>query len=225
MMNNITLHSSHTYYFIRYPLGAGGSHLSNILSLDPTFCPKIPGKSKQDNYKNLVNAYTNQLINSHLDNHLIINDSAWDSILENLDIDYPNSVHLAHAASIDWRAQYLEQIENKKFILLKFTTERSTDFVRARESNLFGTDTLANPYYREEIRNLYSKWILVPGKIDDDINFEIEIEDLLQNSIHDCVESLNKKFKLSIPTVESQNLHTLWINNLITSGLEKFIKI
>jgi len=206
-------------------LGAGGSHLSNILSLDATFAPKISSKSKQDNYQDLVNAYTNQLTSSHLDNHMIINDSAWDSVLQNLDIDYPNSVHLAHAASIDWRSQYLKQIKNKKFILLTFTTERSTEFLRARESKLFGTDTLANPYYREEIRNLYSKWIFDPGKIDDDINFEIEIEDLLQNSIHDCVESLNKKFKLSIPINEAQTLHAFWINNLITSGLEKFIKI
>lgn len=218
-MMNKALSKNHTYYFVRYPVGGAGAHLSNLITLDPTFSPKILDKNKDDYINFLFKEYSlpwTDHKNAHLSaGHLIISNPQWHNFLEKINYTmYSNSVHLTHAAGIYWQNIKLQTLQNKKFILIKFSTKRSLEIVKQREKLLFNTDTFTNIYYTEEIRHFYNQWIEVPGEIADDLNLEIEVEELFCTNITNIINKINNKFDLNIPLKESQSLHKLWFDKV-----------
>ena len=211
-MNN----QDHTYYFIRYPVGAGGVHLSNLISLDASFAPKIHTMDR-DNYINyLLDFYNSHNTMAHIDSHHIINDIKWIDYIKNLDYSFLSSISLGHAASFDWAEDTLKTLKIKKYISLTMNKEESVDIVRTREKKLFNTDTLLNKYYRTEIQHFYNRWFvsLDPSIVDDDINLSFEVKDFY-NNIELIIGTINKKFNLNIPIELACSLHQKW---LVTAG-------
>ena len=205
--------NSHTFYFVRYPLGAGGTHLSNIISLDETIAPR--GTIKKDSYfEFLISSYQSKLSTAHLPGHCIISDHMW---AKNLSTSYQHSasVHLGHAASFFWAKPLLDRFQNKKYILLTFTDIKSRQCILQREKSLFTTTTLNNKYYVEEMSYFYSTRIQESGKIDADINLAIETYLLFKPNITELVLLINQQYHLNIPVNQAQQLHDIWLPKVL----------
>jgi hypothetical protein len=203
------------HYFVRFIPGAGGVHLSNLISLDATFNSKVIGLSKDQYIEYLIDYYSMNPINGHLENHHIINDKdAWTNYLGYQDFDLPNAVHIGHAASFDWVFDILETLENKKFISLTFNSNRSIEILQNRIQRFNWPDFFKIDYMREEYQHFYQKEFISTDPViyNDDINLRIEVEDLFNKNISFVVDSINKKFNLDIPLALAQNLHDHWVN-------------
>lgn len=213
--------SDHTFYFVRFPIGGGGVHLANIVSLDPNCAPRFSA-SKADYVEYLSGHYQKSTKNSHLPrDHAMVNDAEWQQYFDSIDPSYSASVHTGHAASFDWAQQRLDQLINKRYLLLTFNTARSREILITRERELFGTETLVNRYYREELCSMYNSYFSSPNGIDDDVNLPIEIEQLFQPNIHKIVDAINLKYNLSIPGDLAQHLHTMWYQNIASKTINK----
>ena len=199
--------STHTFYFVRYPLGAGGTHLSNLISLSPTIQPRL---SDDRYFEALCKEYTKNKTTVHLLNHYIISDPKWKTDLNKIDYNYAGSVWPGHAASFVWAKDTLDTLPNKKYVLLTFNTSASRNIIKQREQKLFSTNTLDNRYYTEELRCFYNAWF----NSNDDDNLVIETEDLFLKDISEVLNKLNQKYNLCIPFAEAQELHTLWLSRI-----------
>ena len=201
------------FYFVRQPLGGGGHHLANLMSLDATISPRSPEiKSKQEWIALLINHYNNADIHTHFNNNqdsLSVSDPDWRFEIERLDQNL-NSVHVGHAANFDWAEHALDQLPNKRYILLTFNTLESRNIVKQREKAIFDTETLKNEYYVEELCHMYNRWFKDATVCDDDINCPIEIQDLFVEDIGSVIDKINQHFDLSIPLDQAQDLHKLW---------------
>jgi len=203
------------HYFIRFIPGGGGVHLSNLISLDATFNSKVIGLSKDQYIKYLIDYYSTNPINGHLDNHHIINDKdAWMNYLNHQDFNLPNAVHVGHAASFDWASDTLKTLKNKKFISITFNSNRSVEILQDRIKHFNWPDFLKLGYIREEYQHFYQKEFISTDPLicNDDINLQIEVEDLFNKNISFVIDSVNSKFNLNIPLSLAQNLHDHWIN-------------
>ena len=82
---------NHTFYFIKYPPGAGGAHLANLIALDATFASKNSELDKEQFNEYLHAFYKKQqagdatLKNKHIDGHCIISSPLWLEQLKTLD--------------------------------------------------------------------------------------------------------------------------------------------
>ena len=204
---------NHTYYFIRYPLAAGGTHLSNLISLDASFAPKVNGMSKDDYISYLIDFYNLPSPIAHLTSQHIISDAVWVDYIEELDYSFTNSVHSGHAASFDWTNQILTTLTNKIFISVTVNEEESINILRNRERKIFDSDTFQNDYSRSELQHFYTQWFKSdnPNVVDDDINLTVELVELHQN-ISTVLERINNKFNLSIPIDLAVTLHKKWLS-------------
>lgn len=207
---------NHTFYFIKFPLGAGGTHLSNMISLSPI----VNDRFKSDNYiRDLELIYTNQKRHVHSSHQHIISDlDKWQHCLDNLDYTIPNSIHIGHAASFGWAESILQTLINKKYINIVVTTDRSIQLLRQREFNIFKTDTFANRYYQKELIYFYNKQFDSTNSIHwpDEINFSIELEDLYTEDITDVILSINEKYALDVPEDQVKYFQKLWIKKQTT---------
>ena len=203
------MQKNHTFYFISYPAGAGGAHLANVISLEPTFSPKNSHLSKEEflNYLNFF--YSSENNNQHIDNHKIVNDKSWKEELPSIIDKFSNSVHLGHAASFHWANMKI--FKNKKYICLTFNTEESLKLLRDREFKIFKTDTLKNRYYLEELRFFYSS-VTHEINIQEKNVLKIEISELCVPDIKNVLIKINEKFNLSIPYDLGQKYHWYWYN-------------
>jgi hypothetical protein len=203
------------HYFVRFIPGAGGVHLSNLISLDATFNSKVIGLSKDQYIEYLIDYYSTNPIIAHLENHHIISDrDVWPGYLGHQDFNLPNAVHIGHAASFDWVFDILETLENKKFISLTFNSNKSIEILQNRIQRFNWPNFLKLGYMREEYQHFYQTEFVStdPAICNDDINLHIEVEDLFNKNISSVVDIINKKFNLNIPLALAQNLHNLWIN-------------
>jgi hypothetical protein len=206
------------HYFIRFIPGAGGVHLSNLISLDATFNSKEIRLSKDQYIKYLLTYYSSHPTKAHLKNHYIIsNRDLWLTYLNQQDFNLPNAVHVGHAASFYWVSDILETLKNKKFISLTFNTDRSIEILTNRGIEIdiaWGGLFQNNPYMRQELSHFYQTEFIStdPTISNDDINLQIEVEDLFNKNISFLIDKINKKFNLDIPLELAQNLHDLWIN-------------
>jgi len=210
--------NDHTFYFLRYPIGAGGAHLSNLISLDPSFAPKEPRMLKDEYIGYLINLYhslEHTGHTAHTDANHTINDQQWPKYIEKLDYSFANSIHQGHSASFDWVAPILQTLKNKKYISLTINDQTSVDIVRAREKKIFNTDALAAEYYRAELQHYYGRWFISdnPEIVNDDINLLIEVSDLYYN-FSMVLETINKKFNLNIPVNLANTFHNKWLDNI-----------
>lgn len=204
----------HNFYFVRYPLGGAGVHIANIISLSPTCAPRF--SIDKDSYLDyLIKHYADSRENAHLPkDHAMVNDPEWVEHVQSLDYNFSNSVHTGHGASFFWAKDQLQQLTNKKYVLIAFANQESKNILRERELRLFNTDTLANKYYCEELAMIYNTYFSEPGNIDDDINLVFEVADIFKSDIDLVVNKLNTKYQLDIPQAQAQQLHTLWYNNI-----------
>lgn len=200
-----------TFYFVRFPLGGGGNHLANLISLDASFGSRIPGLDKELYQTELIKTYNKSNLTGHLSTQLHIHDHQWIDIVDQLD-SKSNSVYTGHACSFIWGRSTLNSLKNKRYILLTFKSDKSMEILKKRELAIFNTSSLENSYYAEEIRYLYNGWIQEDNQIADDINLEIEISELFQDNINDLLSKINKKFNLNIPHNTAKELHDEWIN-------------
>lgn len=210
----MNINNNHTYYFIKYPLGSGGTHLANLISLSPDVNNKFLIDPGENYFDCLKLYYTKNIKTVHYDTHHIISDlESWTNYLDNLDYSIPNSVHLGHAASFDWTEDLLNQLVNKKYINIVFTTEKSIKFLRHRESIIFQSDTLRNSYYQKEIQHFYNKQFISknPKHCNDDINLNVEFEDMCKLDISKVVYAIGNKYNIQIPMDQAMYLHKLWM--------------
>ena len=211
------------FYFVRQPLGGGGHHLANLMSLDATISPRSPEiKSKQEWIALLINHYNNTDIHTHFNNNqdsLIVSDPDWKSEVERLDQNL-SSVHVGHAANFDWAEHVLDQLPSKRYILLTFNTLESRNIVKQREKAIFDTETLKNEYYVEELCHMYNRWFKDAIICDDDINCPIEIQDLFVEDAVPVIAKINKHFGLNIPLDQAQELHRLWFSKQLCNQIE-----
>lgn len=210
-MNQLWDFESHWYYFVRYPLGAGGNHLANLLSLDEDFEPRI-GQQRLDYFDVLKTTYRQD------QNHLrrprgtaLISDVPAQTKLTSPS-GYPKSVHIGHSASFVWAKELLQPLMHKRFISLQFNTSVDRDFVRKRERKIFQTDTLANDYYAAELAHYYNTWFSGHDACDDDVNLAIPCHRLGCVDITDLIDEINIKFQLHISVKSAQELHYLWLD-------------
>jgi len=202
----------HTFYFIRFPLYAGGTHLSNLMRLSVTMDHGIHNLNKdefalfiEENYRNDAKTI------AHLPRHHVIHDGpAWRQCLDNLDFSYAASTHIGHAASFDWVREILDTLPIKKFILLTFNDPESVHILRRREMYLAKTDTLRNPYYVKEIAHFYNRQF--DSKIPSDVNLTIEINELFNDNIQPVLEKITEKYGLEFPLDKCEVLHSIWLN-------------
>lgn len=202
------------HYFIRFIPGSGGVHLSNLISLDAAFNPKVIGLSKGQYIEYLLTYYSTGPITGHLENHHLISArDSWIRYLSHQDFNLPNAVHMGHAASFDWVSDIIENLENKKFISLTFNSNRSIEILRTRLQYFNYDDFLNHSYMKEELRHFYQTEFVStdPTICNNDINLRIEVEDLFNKEISFVVDSINAKFNLDIPLALAQNLHAHWV--------------
>ena len=199
------------FYFVRAPLGGGGRHLANLMSLDNSVSPSLPQiKSKQEWFEFLVAQYNNTIeIGAHFNHSIIISDARWKADLASLD-NAMSSVHHGHASSFDWAKDTLDQLPNKRYVLLTFNTPASRSIVIKREKQFFGTETLKNTFYVEEICHFYNKQFKDGATCDDDLNFSIEIENIFVEDITSVIGKINEHFCMNIPISDAQYLHKIW---------------
>ena len=203
---------THNFYFIRYPLGAGGVHLGHLVSLSDQIAPH--GTLSKDRYfEFLYSEYKQKKTTVHLLDQCIISDPQW---LDNLSLwyNYSGSVHTGHSASFEWAINKLNHFKNKKYILLQFNSAESRRILSQRELRIFKTNTLANSYYANEICHWYNTWFIEPDIISDDINLPMELSCVFDNDITPMIEKINIKYQLDIPLDRAQELHDIWINNI-----------
>ena len=199
----------HNYYFIRFPIGGGGTHLANLLSLAKNVNSKFLNLDKSKQFDYLHNIYsTNPHGHAHTVADITIQSDSWIDHLTNLDYSITNSIHTGHGASFIWCADKLKLINNKKIISLSFETNQSVDIIRKRERKITNTDTLANNYYLQELRTLYT----LP--IDNCPNLQIEVERLFVPYIIPLLESIATEFNFDIPLDLAQTLHTIWFQKI-----------
>ena len=207
---------NHTFYFIKYPLGGGGVHLANLISLSDICNNFFQTESKNNYFAYLEGVYTDSYKKHvHSDQQHIISDvDKWKQRLLTLDYTIPNSVHLGHAASFDWANNVLKLLENKRYINIVFTTQNSVNLLRSRERSIFGTDTLANMFYQKELEHFYNKQFESTNNKDyhDEINFTIEFEDLCKAEIQNVIKGINEKYNLQVPLEKASYLHNLWLD-------------
>ena len=209
-MTNLRALDQHWYYFVRYPLGAGGNHLADLLSLDARFEPRI-GQDRVGYLDALKAKYCGD--RQHLRHKwgtALISDLPAQQKLAAASC-YEKSVHIGHAASFVWAQELLRPLVHKRFISLQFNTPADREFVRYRERKIFQTDTLANDYYAAELAHYYNTWFSGHDACDDDVNLEIPCHRLGCVDITGLIDDINTKFQLHIPVESAQELHYLWL--------------
>ena len=207
---------NHNFYFIKYPPGAGGAHLANLISLDTTFTSKNPELTKQDFIDNLYAFYKKQpvdtiLKNKHIDAHCIISSPIWIEQLKRLDYNFNNSIHLGHAACFLIRSKFIEKI-NRKYITLTFNSEKSLTLLKSREAKTLNTTTLENEYYCHELRYFYSTILNESSVFSTEHILNFEIDEIYVKDIVPIITFINQKFNLNIPLNQAQELHNYWYN-------------
>jgi hypothetical protein len=207
----------HTFYFVRYPLGGGGAHLVNLISLSTLISKPVDNVSANTYFAYLKDTiYNNNKKNAHGYWQFIISDQEkWKTALKKIDYTLHGSVYAGHAASFFWANDILKCLKNKKYISLTFNTESSEKLLLDREYRLFCSQTLKNSYYKNEIKYFYNQEFISENHwCNDDINLNIEISALFSDNVIPVISSINQKYNIKIPEDQAQELHSLWIKNI-----------
>jgi len=208
--------NEHIFYFVRYPLGGGGTHLSNLISLSENINKKIENVSATDYFLYLKDIYTNNEKHLHDDQQFIISDiDQWKSKLLKTNYKLSGSVYTGHAASFTWAKSIIDHLRIKKYISITFDSEESEKILSDREYKLFDTHTLRNSYYKEEMRFFYNQEFISDSILcNDDINLKFEITDIFSKNISPVIKKINQKYNIGIPEDQAQALHNLWIKKI-----------
>lgn len=211
---------NHTFFFIKYPIASGGSHLQNLISLDNNFLPSNLDNNHESFNFYLKNFYENlqpygqvPLSDKHVSNHYLINQKKFDSVVEeikNHKINFTHSVHKGHHCSFIERKNFIDNLQNKKFILVYFEDEKDYEIAIKRELKMFRTTTLKQLVYREEIRYNYDCIFCNHEKVNDDI-IKIKISDLFSKNIDTILDNINQKFGCNIPIATAKYYHYIWL--------------
>lgn len=201
---------NHVFYFIRHPVYAGGNHVANIVSLDPTFSTRwnVPRNEYIDQ---LMEVYSQLIPWVHVPDDCAIGTRKW---LEQSFIDTQSqcSVHRTHVATYSWEKASIDKLKNKRHILLTFNNQKSVDLLRHREKLHRGNDTLAYEYYRQELAFFYNQPVEEPGVDSEETNLKIEVEDIFESNPESWIQRINQHFGLAIPIEPAKTLHQIWIN-------------
>lgn len=209
----------HRFYFICYLPGAGGSHLGNLIALDPTFSP-WGLKSHNDYYQRLIEYYSSSTTVAHAVNHQIFdrhtpeNNAAINMCIEQIDsAQYTNSIHLGHVDNF-FNNRYFNNFANKRIILLSFDDPVSLNIVDARQSKLFHSASIGTTGLLNIINNqyLYSREYFEKMHHIDSLDLmQIELKRIFNTDISELITNINQVFELNIPLEQVTVLHKLWI--------------
>ena len=212
----------HNFYFVCYPPGAGGTHLSNLIALDPSFNPKGLA-SHEEYYAQLLAYYESPTLIAHAVNqhHFDIHNPKWVKILNeyltSIDVNqYKNSIHTAHINHL-FNNRYFENLANRRVILIGFNEQTSLDYIASRERKILADTypplTEIGGLNTDAMRYLYSRDYFQKAHTVNDLNLMyIEAKRMSNRNITDLLENINQLFGLSIPMDQADKLHKLWIS-------------
>lgn len=135
----------HQSFFICYHIGARGTHLSNLISLDPSFRPKN-FSDHNEFYNSLHEVYgAKESATAHLtlkEGHFIVGEQhRFVEYLRNTNYSqYTNSVYLGHSSCFLRNSELLNKIPNKKYIIISAKDEHSKKILGERQFSLLGKD-------------------------------------------------------------------------------------
>jgi len=215
---------NHDFFFICYPLGSGGQHFGNLVSLDRSFCPV--GYDSHNDYIVAVNSEYDNI--SRKDAHVALSKSIeifkTEKFLKNLSLignNYNKSIwpmHLSYLNCFDDDGMLFKSMRKKRMIVFTFRTELSRNFLKVRLSKLIGK-TIDNDMFAWGIFDtqiFYSReYIMKTFDFKDQDIYEIEISQLFNENISHLLADLNKSFDLNIPLMESEALHRKWLKNIV----------
>jgi len=213
----------HQSIFICYPHGAGGTHLSNLISLDPSFSPK-KFSDHNELYNSLYEVYSNrENTTTHLtikEGHFIVSKhDQFVEYLENINYSkYNNSVHLGHSICFLKNTEILNKIPNKKYIIISTKDTYTKELLGNRQFSLLGKDCINDLVFPtadvEDFlysREFFERYHHVRPK--DIIDFEGSY--MFQRTIGYIINKINNEFNLNIPVDQADTLHRLWKKNII----------
>lgn len=208
---------NHIFYFVRHPVYAGGNHVANVISLDPTFSTRW--NTSRDVYlEQLIEIYNKNIPWVHVPDECAVGSGNW---LEESFIDpfCQHSVHRTHVATYSWEKASIDKLKNKRHVLLTFNNQRSVDLLRLRERSHNGNDTLAYYYYWQELAFFYNQLVEEPEVDSRETNLKIEVEDIFESDPEPWIQSINQHFGLTIPIEPAKTLHQIWINKNSTKEI------
>jgi hypothetical protein len=204
-----------TFYFVRAPLAGGGRHLANLISLDAGINQYQGRKlSKQKWVDFLFDCYRSNDETAHYAGTVIISDATWAAEALAM-MEVSDSVHHGHSASFDWAQAVLEKIKNKRFVSLTFNSPESRSILLKREKEVFGTATLENQYYVEELAHFYNREFTDDVLCNADVNLAVEVKDIFENDVGVLIDKINQHYGIAIPIVTAQQLHNIWLKNKV----------
>jgi len=211
---------NHQFIFISYPFGAGGTHIQNLMSLDPDCYPK-GSLDHSTFYNELLDLYSNSNnVWAHYSNHLIFNDEKEliESIKKIDDTLYKKSVHTGHCYSYLASKNFLEKLSSIKIIIISAHDQETKKLLKQRQSRILGkdyidkTDTMVQ--YTEDLlysRDFFQDFYNVKSQ---DL-IEIEGSLLYQTDITEILLAMNLEFEMNIPLDKALILHNLWLKNIV----------
>jgi len=219
------INNNHTYFFIKYPMCSGGAHLANLISLDNNFVPKDQSSGKNDFIENLEKFYTKlqpydwkndvSLLDKHIDNHFLIGDDRWETLLTDINnkfSNYKKSVHIGHNIEFFSRKDIISRIINKKYILINLETKQDIEMLMKREKKMFRTFSLVNEYHKIEASYYYDNLLHENNEIEECDVLRIPIHTLFSHNILPVLDKINQQFDCNIPIDLASKIHETWYN-------------
>jgi hypothetical protein len=184
-----------TTIIIAFPPGAGGNHLKNILTLE---------------YKTALDLYNKFTTTFHTQPGMNLKEQ---SCMDALSIPGLHILH-GHFAEIMSYQKYIDQIQNKKFIILSPDTPNDRALLRARQKSLGQNQTSlsAEDYFDQEQVFLYEPFMYnryFNTSMSQIMN--ISISEWFTDDIDPVIKRLNQFLEIDLDVNHVKRLHDIWL--------------
>ena len=184
-----------TTIIIAFPPSAGGNHLKNILTLD---------------YNTALALYNKSTTTFHTQPGTNLKEQ---SCMDALSIPGLHILH-GHFAEIMSYQKYIDQIQNKKFVILSPDTPNDRSLLRARQKSLGQNQTSlsAEDYFDQEQVFLYEPFMYTRyfnTPMSQIMN--ISISEWFTDNIDPVIKRLTQFLEIDLDVNRVRQLHNIWL--------------
>lgn len=195
--------SQHENLFVIFPIGAGGNHLANLLSLSTKY-------ERQVDFAHYADLSTTT---AHFSDALNLT-NLTDRIC---DLRNQSNVFCSHLAEYIWHQDLVKQnFQRRKFLIIN--THGAHEWIRYRMTQF--NPGLVNEYVWQETATLYSQAVFASLTGENDF-FNIDINNLFDCEPNSFVDFLEQMLLIKIPRELACEVHQKWQNANYMSTLSR----
>jgi hypothetical protein len=184
------------YFFIIFAPGTAGNHLTNLISTDSRFAPRV-----NDTF------YNNLTVNAH------------PTVENKTKFNLTQHVACYHLAQYLWiQDQVSKTLNNKRFLIIEFPVSTRNELFTNRILSLY--PYYSNSYLIEELSTLYSvdSFKKLTGFTD---VTPLSVDKIFNTDSTELVTYLHQNFDLLLDPTRIQAMHSKWISMIQKSMVDR----